>query len=77
MASAADKSRRAEAEPDARGSGQALSVVHLVAEYFPYARSGGLAEAVRGIATSQARHAVETLVFLPLYLAAVGYFLSL
>jgi starch synthase len=70
VASAADKSRRAEAEPAAPGSGQALSVVHLVAEYFPYARSGGLAEAVRGIATFQARHGVETLVFLPLYRAA-------
>ena len=31
------------------------TVVHLTAEYWPYARSGGLAEAVRGIARYQAR----------------------
>lgn len=44
-----------------------MNVVHLVAEYWPYARSGGLAEAVRGIATFQARSGVPTTVMLPLY----------
>ena len=44
-----------------------LHVVHLVAEYWPYARSGGLAEAVRGIATFQARSGVPTVVLLPYY----------
>jgi starch synthase len=44
-----------------------MSVVHLVAEYFPYARSGGLAEAVRGIASFQAKEGVPTVVLLPLY----------
>lgn len=44
-----------------------MHVVHLVAEYWPYARSGGLAEAVRGIATYQAKSGVPTLVILPYY----------
>lgn len=43
------------------------AVVHLTAEYWPYARSGGLAEAVRGIARYQARSGVPTLVVLPLH----------
>src|SRR5690606_2804906 len=42
-------------------------VVHLAAEYWPYARTGGLAEAVRGIATYQARSGRRTSVFMPLY----------
>ncbi len=44
-----------------------MHVVHLVAEYWPFARSGGLAEAVRGIATFQAKSGVPTTVVLPLY----------
>ncbi|MDX1578701.1 MAG: glycogen/starch synthase, partial [Gemmatimonadota bacterium] len=44
-----------------------LAVVHLVAEYWPYARSGGLAEAVRGIATFQAAQGTPVTVFMPLY----------
>ncbi|MGH7542283.1 MAG: glycogen synthase [Gemmatimonadota bacterium] len=44
-----------------------LAVVHLVAEYWPYARTGGLAEAVRGIATFQAAHGTPVTVFMPLY----------
>lgn len=47
-----------------------MNVVHLVAEYWPFARTGGLAEAVRGIATQQARHGTKTLVFMPLYRVA-------
>ena len=43
------------------------TVVHLATEYWPYARTGGLAEAVRGIATYQARAGRATRVFLPLY----------
>jgi starch synthase len=43
------------------------TVVHLAAEYWPYARTGGLAEAVRGIATYQAEAGTPTLVFMPLY----------
>jgi starch synthase len=43
------------------------AVVHLTAEYWPYARSGGLAEAVRGIARYQARAGVPTMVVLPFH----------
>lgn len=47
-----------------------MNVVHLVAEYWPFARTGGLAEAVRGIATHQAGHGIPTRVFMPLYRVA-------
>jgi len=43
------------------------AVVHLATEYWPYARTGGLAEAVRGIATYQARAGRDVSVFMPLY----------
>ncbi|WP_419166195.1 glycogen synthase [Candidatus Palauibacter sp.] len=46
-----------------------LAVVHLVTEYWPYARTGGLAEAVRGIATFQAAQGTPVTVFMPLYRA--------
>jgi len=52
--------------PGARRA-EELAVVHLVAEYWPYARTGGLAEAVRGIATFQAVSGTPVTVFLPLY----------
>ena len=47
-----------------------MNIVHLVAEYWPFARTGGLAEAVRGIATHQARAGMKTSVFMPLYRVA-------
>ena len=43
------------------------TVVHLATEYWPYARTGGLAEAVRGIARHQSGSGVPTCVVLPLY----------
>jgi len=55
------------ADAPERGDHGSVRVAHLVSEYWPYARSGGLAEAVRGIATFQAASGVETVVFLPLY----------
>ena len=48
-------------------SPEELAVVHLVAEYWPYARTGGLAEAARGIATFQAAQGTPVTVFMPLY----------
>jgi starch synthase len=42
-------------------------VIHLAAEYWPYAQTGGLAEAVRGLAVHQARSGLEVTVVLPLY----------
>jgi len=44
------------------------AVVHLSAECLPHARTGGLAEAVRGIANHQARAGRSTSIVLPLYL---------
>lgn len=54
-------------EREAEHAPEQMHVVHLVAEYWPYARSGGLAEAVRGIASFQAKSGVRTIVMLPLY----------
>jgi starch synthase len=43
------------------------TVVHLASEYWPYARTGGLAEAVRGIARHQAAAGSHAFAFMPLY----------
>lgn len=43
------------------------AVVHLTAEYWPYAQTGGLAEAVRGLAVHQASEGMHVTVVLPLY----------
>jgi starch synthase len=43
------------------------TIVHLTSEYSPYARTGGLAEAVRGLAEFQAREGRTVVVFVPLY----------
>lgn len=43
------------------------TVVHLATEYWPYARTGGLAEAVRGIARHQAAAGARAFAFMPLY----------
>ncbi len=45
-------------------------VVHVVAEYWPFARTGGLAEAVRGLANYQASHDTPCSVVLPLHRSA-------
>ena len=41
--------------------------MHLVAEYWPFARTGGLAEAVHGIASYQAAQGTPVAIFIPLY----------
>jgi len=46
---------------------EARWVVHLTAEYGAYARTGGLGEAVEGLARAQARAGHHVVVFLPLY----------
>lgn len=43
------------------------SVVHLTAEYYPYARTGGLGEAVRGLAEFQHASGLDVVVVMPLY----------
>ena len=45
-------------------------MVHLSAEYYPYARSGGLAEAAANLATWQSALGVRTVALLPLYRSA-------
>jgi len=44
-----------------------IGVVHLTAEYWPFARTGGLGEAVSGLATTQATAGHPTTVVMPLY----------
>src|SRR2546425_12484257 len=44
-----------------------FGVVHLTAEYWPFARTGGLGEAVSGLATTQAAAGHPTTVVMPLY----------
>jgi len=48
-------------------SGGRLGAVHLTAEYWPYARTGGLGEAVNGLAVAQAATGMPTSVVMPLY----------
>jgi starch synthase len=47
--------------------GQPVSVVHVTAEYYPYARTGGLAEAVSGLAAFQRAAGLNAAAILPLY----------
>jgi len=56
---------RRRAEPRKRP--KAPGVVHLTAEYWPLARTGGLGEAVNGLATYQAGTGTRTAVVMPLY----------
>jgi starch synthase len=44
-----------------------LEVIHLAAECLPYARTGGLGEAVAGLAASQAAEGIGVTVVMPLY----------
>ena len=53
--------------PLANPSGRPVSVVHLTAEYTPFARTGGLGEAVRGLAEFQHAAGIDVSVVLPLY----------
>ncbi|PYP49627.1 MAG: glycogen synthase [Gemmatimonadetes bacterium] len=47
--------------------GERIGVAHLTAEYWPFARTGGLGEAVSGLATFQAAAGFPTTVIMPLY----------
>jgi starch synthase len=55
------------AAPIITARGETVSIVHLTAEYSPYARTGGLAEAVTGLASFQAAHGHPVAVIMPLY----------
>ena len=50
--------------------GTPVTVVHLAVEYFPYARTGGLAEAANGLARFQSFAGVPTMVVMPLHRSA-------
>ena len=53
--------------PLTAAGGEAVSVVHVTAEYYPYARTGGLAEAVTGCASFQGAAGLNVIAILPLY----------
>lgn len=61
------KSLSASERTAATAAGNGIRVVHLAAEYWPFARTGGLAEAVSGLAKFQAASGIPTTVMLPLY----------
>ncbi len=65
-----------DADEAPRGPGRSLhaprrperrAIVHLAAEYHGYARTGGLAEAVAGLANAQVRAGYRVYAFVPLY----------
>ena len=47
--------------------GQVVSVVHIVAELAPFARTGGLGEAVKSLAEFQSAAGIPTAIIMPLY----------
>ncbi|MGH8534375.1 MAG: glycogen/starch synthase, partial [Gammaproteobacteria bacterium] len=47
--------------------GEPIRIVHFAAECWPFARSGGLGEAVASLATYQAAAGLPTTVVMPLY----------
>lgn len=55
--------------PLTAADGRPVGVVHLAAELAPFARTGGLGEAVASIARFQAASGVQTAVVMPLYAA--------
>src|SRR5678816_4049296 len=44
-----------------------VTVVHLAAELAPFARTGGLGEAVSSLAHYQARSGIKSIIMMPLY----------
>ncbi len=68
VAHAPDGARRASARrPSKERHPERRAIVHLSAEYHGYARTGGLAEAVAGLANSQHRAGERVFAFVPLY----------
>ena len=55
------------AELMSAAGGEPVSVVHVTAEYFPYARTGGLAEAVAGLAAFQHAAGLDVKAIVPLH----------
>jgi starch synthase len=65
--SAAHGAAPATAPPLRTDDGRAVSVVHIVAELAPFARTGGLGEAVKSLAEFQSAAAIQTAIIMPLY----------
>lgn len=61
------RSPAAPSAPLVRPDGSPAPVVHLVPELSPYARTGGLGEAVASLAKHQAASGIPVTVFMPLY----------
>jgi glycogen synthase len=53
--------------PLVRPDGSPAPVIHLAAELAPFARTGGLGEAVASLAKYQAASGIPVTVFMPLY----------
>src|SRR5882672_9446875 len=66
-APARDDGAPALAPPLHTADGRAVQVVHIVAELAPFARSGGLGEAVNSLARFQAASGISTSIIMPLY----------
>lgn len=58
------------APPLVAPDGRPVTVVHIAAEYFPFARSGGLAEAANGLAKFEALAGLPTAAIMPLHRSA-------
>lgn len=52
--------------------GRTATVVHVASELAPFVRSGGLGEAVAGLARAQAAAGIPTIIFAPLHRAVYG-----
>ncbi|ODT05270.1 MAG: hypothetical protein ABS52_00825 [Gemmatimonadetes bacterium SCN 70-22] len=57
----------ARAYPLVAAGGEAVTIVHVVAELAPFARTGGLGEAVANLAKAQVRAGLEVAIIMPLY----------
>lgn len=67
----ADGSWVARPRPPLRtADGTPVTVIHLAAEYFPYARTGGLAEAANGLAKFLSLTGVPTMALMPMHRVA-------
>ena len=63
----ADGGTSASVPPLQSGDGRPVAVVHLVAELAPFARTGGLGEAVASLARHQLASGISTSLVMPLY----------
>ncbi|MEO7965381.1 MAG: glycogen/starch synthase, partial [Gemmatimonadaceae bacterium] len=67
VAKAAESAPRARTYPLVTTDGQPVSIVHLTAELAPFARTGGLGEAVANLALQQVQAGLTVSIIMPLY----------